>query len=255
MKEGDRSPDAVVSVRGLSELRGIREDDRLAIGAATRLCDVATDPAVRRIAPSLSDAASLIGSQQIRAIATIGGNLCNAAPSADTAAPLLSLDAQFVLASRRGERVVPADAFFRGPGETALQPDELLKEIRVRRAEGRVGASYIRHTPRARMDLAVASAAVWLTVDESDRIASSRIALGAVAPTPLRADEAAALLVGHAPTPELLQGVAEAAALAAQPIDDVRASAEYRRHLVRALVGRAVRLAIAAARGTEGDTR
>ena len=255
MKDGDRKPDAIISVRELSELRGIRDDDGLAIGAATRLCDVAIDPAVRRIAPSLAAATSLVGSRQIRAVATIGGNLCNAAPSADTAAPLLSLDAQFVLASRQGERIVPASAFFRGPGETVLQSGELLKEIRVRRTDGRVGTSYVRHTPRARMDLAVASAAVWMSVDESDRIVSSRIALGAVAPTPLLADEASALLVGHEPTPELLEAVAEATAGAAQPIDDVRASADYRRHLVRTLVGKAVRVAFEAARGTEGDVK
>jgi len=255
MDEGDFSPGTVISVKEISEIRGIREDDGLAIGAATRLCDVATDPSVRRFAPSLAQASSLIGSRQIRAIATIGGNLCNAAPSADTAAPLIALDAQFVLVSRQGERIVSAIAFFRGPGETMLEPGELLREVRIHKAQGRAGECYIRHTPRARMDLAVASAAVWLTVDDSDQISASRIALGAVAPTPLLADEAAATLVGQPLTPELLEAVAEAAADAAQPIDDVRASADYRRHLVRTLVKRAVPMAFDAARGLQGETR
>ena len=234
-------PETLVALRGIQGMAEIEErEGELAIGAVTRLSDVASHPAVHGSALALAYAAGLIGSTQIRSAATIGGNLCNAAPSADTAPPLLSLDARFVLVSKDGKRTIPANEFFVGPGKTALRAGELLWEIRIPRVAGRTGSSYIRHTPRERMDLAVASAAAWVAVDESGTVTAARIALGAVAPTPVLAEEAAAHMVGRRPTSEDAGAAAKLAVQISRPIDDVRASADYRRHLLRVLVPQAI---------------
>jgi len=178
----------------------------------------------------------------VRNLATVGGNLCNAAPSADMAPPLLALDAEAVIAGRRGRRAVPLAEFFLGVRRTVLAPDELLVDIRVPRPGPRSGGSYLRHTPRRELDIAVVGVASQLTLADG-RCAKARIALAAVAPTPLRAREAEQALEGRPISPEALAGAATLATEAVRPISDQRGSAEFRRHLVRVLTRRTLEIA------------
>ena len=252
VKEGSRSVETLLSLRRVPEVHGWTHNGALAFGSAVTVARIAADRRIREDYTALSMGAGLIGSVQIRNVATVGGNLCNAAPSADTAPPLLVLGAQAVIAGAQGERTVPLEAFFLGPGQTALRTGELLKEIVVPRPPQRTGSFYVRHTPRARMDLAVAGVAAAVTLESDGTIAAARLALGAVAPVPMRATAAEALLSGRAPTDDLLREAGAAAAQEARPIDDLRASAEYRRHLVDVLARRALRGALTRARERGG---
>ena len=241
MKEGHRSAQALLSLKRIPEVHQLTCNGKLAFGSAVTVGQIAANPYIQQDYTALAMGAGLIGSVQIRNMATVGGNLCNAAPSADTAPPLLVLGAQAVIASARGERTIPLEEFFLGPGQTVLQPGELLKEIVVPKPPEGSRAFYVRHTPRARMDIAVVGVATAITLDEGGKIADARLALGAVAPVPMRATKAEALLRGQHLTDELLRQVGALAAQEAQPIDDLRASAEYRRHLVNILTQRALR--------------
>jgi carbon-monoxide dehydrogenase medium subunit len=249
VKQGARSVETLLSLKRVPELRQSSCNGALTLGSTVRVGQIASDPQVQQDFAALAMGASLIGSVQIRNMATVGGNLCNAAPSADTAPPLLVLGTQVVIAGPRGERRMPLDAFFLGPGRTVLQAGELLKAIVVPRPPEGSGSFYVCHTPRARMDLAVVGVAAAVTLDGNDVITEARLALGAAAPTPRRATEAEALLFGQTLTDELLRTVGEMAAQAAEPIDDQRASAEYRRHLVNVLTRRALRGAVTGAMG------
>jgi len=252
MKTGQRAVKALVSLKRLSELHSYSHNGTLTLGSAVTLGQICADQQIQQEYPALSISVSLIGSRQIRNMATIGGNVCNAAPSADTAPALLALDARAVIVGSQGERVIPLTAFFLEPGRTTLQAGELLKDILIPKPANRSGSFYVRHTPRARMDTAIAAAAAAVTVGADDVITDARLALGAVAPIPMRAVAAEALLVGQHLTDELLQKVGAAAAKDTQPIDDLRASAEYRRHLADVLSQRALRNAFARARNTKG---
>ena len=172
-----------------------------------------------------------MGSVQIRNLATVGGNLCNAAPSADMAPPLLALDAEAVIAGPKGQRRVPLASFFLGVRRTVLAPDELLVELVVPDPGARSGGTYLRHTPRRELDIAVVGVASQLTLSNGV-CAKARIALAAVAPTPVRATAAEQALEGQPVTPERIERAAELAVGAAQPISDQRGSADFRRHLV-----------------------
>ena len=247
VKEGSRAIEALLSLKRLPELRQYAHNGALTIGSTVTVSTIAADPHVLQAYAALALGAGLIGSAQIRNVATLGGNLCNASPSADTAPPLLVLGAQAVIAGPRGERTIPLEEFFRGPGRTALQPGELLKAVTVPRLPPHSGSFYLRHTPRARMDLAVVGVAAAVTVTADGLIVSARLALGAVAPVPLRARQAEALLAGQILTDELCRDVGAAAAREAEPIDDQRAPADYRRHLVDVLTRRALSGALARA--------
>ncbi len=254
MKEGGAKfplPSYLVSLRLIPELKGIEfsESAGLRIGADVTMADLAGSPIVRERYRIIADGAGLVGSIQTMNMATVGGNLCNAAPSADTAPPLLACEAQAVIAGPAGRRSLPLDAFFRGPGRTALAPDELLVELRVPVPPPRTGGVYVRHTPRKQMDIAVVGVGVLLTLAEGERIDRARIALGAVAPTPVRARQAEAALEGQPASDEIFARAAEVAAAEAKPISDTRGSAEFRRHLVRVMTERCLREAAARARG------
>jgi CO/xanthine dehydrogenase FAD-binding subunit len=247
IKEGSRSADVLLSLRRVPEVHRFLCDKALTLGSAVTLGKIAAEQHILGYYTALAMGAKVIGSEQIRNMATIGGNICNAAPSADTAPPLLVLGAQAMIASSRGERSIPIDAFFAGPGRTVLQSGELLSEIVIPRPPDRTGSFYIRHTSRAQMDIAVVGVAAALTLDRDDKIADARISLGAVAPVPMRSIAAEQLLRGQCLTDDVLQSAGETAALEAKPIDDVRASADYRRHLVKVLTRRALRGAFARA--------
>jgi carbon-monoxide dehydrogenase medium subunit len=233
-----------MSLKRIQEVHECTNNGLLSIGSAVTVGRIARDPRVQQAFTALAAAAGLIGSAQIQNMATVGGNICNASPSADTAPALLVLDAVAVIASARGERTLLLEEFFLGPGKTALQPAEFLKSIQVPVLEARSGSFYYRHTPRARMDIAVVGVAAMLTLDGNSRITKARIALGAVAPTPLRAYKAETDLIGETPSEDLFNHAAHVAMDAAAPIDDLRASAEYRRHLVQVLTKRALHQAL-----------
>jgi len=248
VKEGSRSVETLLSLKRVPELRQYTHNGTLTLGSTVTVGRIAADLWIQQAYAALALGAGLIGSAQIRNVATVGGNLCNAAPSADTAPPLLVLGAQAVIAGAQGERTVPLEEFFEGPGRTALQAGELLTAITLPRPAQRSGSFYLRHTSRARMDLAVVAVAAAVTVEADGSIVDARLALGAVAPVPLRARQAEALLAGQVLTDELWREVGATAAREAEPIDDQRASAEYRRYLVDVLTRRALRGALACAK-------
>ncbi|MCI0398958.1 MAG: xanthine dehydrogenase family protein subunit M [Chloroflexi bacterium] len=248
IKEDHRSETALLSLKRVSDLNHISGGDEpphaLVIGAGVTMKRIAADPLIQKRYPALAAAAGLIGSVQTRNMATVGGNLCNASPSADTAPPLLAFNAQAVLVSTKGERAVPLADFFTGPGTTVLQPGELLKELVIPAPAARTGSAYARHIPRAAMDISVVGVAVVVTLDADKTIREARITLGAVAPTSIRAGAAERVLNGRLPEDSLLAEAGSVAAGEARPVDDVRASVAYRRHLVNVLTQDALRQAI-----------
>ncbi len=261
VKEGEKipTPSYLVSLRRIPELRGIDLNDgnSLRIGATATMAEIAESPLIRERYSALADSAEIVGSIQTMNMATVGGNVCNAAPSADTAPPLLAHEAVAVVAGPRGERELPLEEFWLGPNQTALQPGELLRELRLPAAPASTGGVYVRRTPRKQMDIAVIGVAVLLTLGPStgsgqagDRIERARIALGAVAPTPVRASKAEAALEGKAVSEALFAEAAETAASEASPIDDIRGSAEFRRHLVRVTTERCLQEAAQRARAS-----
>lgn len=253
MKEQRREFGALMSLRNIGELHSYYfENSTLNLGAAVKAGDVARHPEIQAGLSALSDGAGLIGSIQIRNMATVGGNVCNASPAADTPPALLVLDARAVIRSSRGERVVPLADFFAGPGRTIMQPGEILIEIRIPALPVSSGSAYLRHTPRAWLDIAFVGAAAAVTLDASGIITNARIALGAVAPTPIRVVEAEKLLIGNSPDQALFAEAGRIAASEAKPIDDLRASAEYRRHIVSVLTRRTLGQAVEKARAFDG---
>jgi carbon-monoxide dehydrogenase medium subunit len=232
-------PALVVDLSGVKELRALERDAAggLRIGAAVTARELELDARVRAEYPAIAESAALVGSIQIRNLATVGGNLCNAAPSADMAPPLLALEAEAVIVGPKGRRRVPLTSFFQGVRRTMLGPDELLLELIVPKPGPRSGGTYLRHTPRRELDIAVVGVASQLTFAEGV-CAKARIALASVAPTPVRAPEAEHALEGQPLTAERIEAAATLAVSAASPISDQRGSAEYRRHLVRVLTRR-----------------
>jgi len=196
---------------------------------------------------ALVQGAAIIGSIQIQNIATIGGNVCNAAPSADSVPPLIAYGASGTIAGARRTREILLEDFFVGPGKTVLRPDELLVSIQVPTPPARSGCQYVRHTPRAQMDIAMVGVASYVVLDRSGKVADVRIVLGAVAPTPIRARRAEDNLRGVEPTDEALKQTGELAAQEESPISDVRGSAGYRRYITSLLVQRTLRAALPAA--------
>ena len=231
-------PTSVVSLLHVPELRGIDFDPSsgLRIGSTTNMTDISASPEIRAHYTAIAEGAGIVGSIQTMNMATLGGNICNAAPSADTAPPL-----------------VLSTGFFAGPGETALSPDELLLEVRVSAPTNRTGSAYVRHTPRKQMDIAVVGVAAVVTLANNGTIENARISLGAVAPTPIRAAKAEETITGKPATGESFAAAAAVAAAECNPISDVRGSAEFRRHLVGVLTERMLRLAASRARGEADD--
>jgi len=248
MKNGLLKPARVIDLSGVAELRVLGPDDGrgLRVGAAVTARRLELDALVRASYASLAESGALVGSVQVRNLATVGGNICNAAPSADMAPPLVALDAEAVIAGPSGRRRVPMASFFTGVRRTVLAPDELLLEFVVPGPGPHSGGNYLRHTPRRELDIAVVGVASQLTL--ADGVCrKARIALAAVAPTPLRATAAEQSLEGQRLTPERIEQAAGLAVEAARPISDQRGSAEYRRHLVRVLTRRTLTTALARA--------
>jgi CO/xanthine dehydrogenase FAD-binding subunit len=229
----------LMDVSRLHELRGIfRENGHIVLGGGTTIAELLTHPLVADHGAPLRQAAATLGSPLVRNRATVAGNLVDASPAADTAPPLLALDAQVELASRKGTRHVPLEAFFMGPNETVIRPEELLITVRWPVPSRRSVGAFHKLGLRKALACAVVNAAVTVEIETSGRCQQARIALGAVASRPLRAETAENLLCKQRVTPALISQAARVAAEATKPIDDVRGSAAYRRRAVEVLVRR-----------------
>lgn len=240
-------PKTLVDLKGIPDLDYIDYDDQrgLRIGALASIRSVATSGIVKEKYPMLSQAAGRIASIQVQNRGTLAGNLCNGLPSADAAPSLLCLGAQLLCVRKKGERRIKMEDFHEGPGETILNADELLQEIQLPPLPKNSRGVYIKLSPRSRMDLAVVGVAT-LIVSENGRMSDVRIGLGAVAPRPMRAEGAEALLSGEAADDdEAIDKAARMASKESRPISDHRASAEYRRIMVKVLVRRAIHQVLA----------
>ena len=239
MKNGVTRPKVVVDLSGIERVRQIHTGNGqgLRIGAAVTAREIELSPGIRGPYQAIAESGALVGSIQVRNLATVGGNICNAAPSADMAPPLVALEAQTVIAGPKGERRVPLADFFTGVRKTVLAPDEVLVEFVVPAPGAHSGGQYLRHTPRRELDIAVVGVASQLTM-ANGTCAQARIVLASVAPTPVRATAAERALEGQAITPALIERAATLAVEAAKPINDQRGSVEFRKHLVRVLTRR-----------------
>jgi len=249
LRSGRKTADLVIDLKRISELNEIRYDAAhgLTLGAAVPCYRIYRDPAVAGFYPALAEVAALIGGIQIQGRASIGGNLCNAAPSADAVPILIALRATCFIAGPAGMREIAAEDFCIGPGRNALQPGELLVSLRLPAPEHGCGARYLRFIPRNEMDIAVAGAGVSVTLDNG-AFRSVRIALSSVAPTPLYVREAGEWLAGKPANAESIHAAAEVAKAAAKPITDMRGTADYRKHLCAVLTRRALESAVEKAR-------
>jgi CO/xanthine dehydrogenase FAD-binding subunit len=244
-------PDALVAIHRIDALRGIS-----AAGAGLRLGALATHeeleshPVVRERFTGLADASAIVGSRATRANGTIGGNVMNASPAMDTGAPLICLDASVVLQGPGGNRSLPIEELFTGPGQTVASPDELLIAIDLPAPAVGTGSAYVRLEYRRQMEIAIVGAAAAVTV-EGGKVTAARIAITALAPTIHRITSAEDALVGTDGGREAAAAAAAAAAAGAAPISDVRGSADYRRAMAAVIARRAIEAAVARAGGAD----
>lgn len=242
IREGRRAVSCIVDLKRIPELLALESSGGggWRIGAALGIGRLATNKDFAAEHAGLLDAARLIGSIQVHNRASLGGNLCNAAPSADAVPLLIAIGAQAIVAGTAGKRTVAVEHVPTGPGRTSLMPGELVTSIELPPVPPRSAARYMRFTPRREMDIAVAGAGVSLTLAADGKIAAARIVLASVAPVPLRATKAETVLIGALPTQATFTAAGDEAAREARPISDTRGSADYRRELIAVLTRRAL---------------
>jgi carbon-monoxide dehydrogenase medium subunit len=238
-------PEYVVDITRIPGLDYITFDDQqgLRLGALTTIRGLETSVELQRKYPVISQAASQLGSVAIRNVATVGGNLCNALPSAETSQALLALSAQVRIIGPGGERTTPLEGFFTGVGKTLLKPDELLLEILVPESPPHTSGIYIKHSPRGPIDLAIVNITVLMTMEQDHKVCrDAKIVLGAVSPTPFRAKKAENVLKGKRVDGALIDRAAQVASDEANPRrGSIRGSFEYKKEMVKVLTGRAIR--------------
>ena len=237
--DGQIAPGTLVHIEGVEELATASVNHRTTLGPLTTHRTLATDEAFATAHPALAASAGMVGGWQTQAVGTIGGNICNASPAADTAPPLLVADTQVTLTSRRGERRVPLRHFFLDRRRTALEPDELLTAIDLDPLPAGAGEVYLKIGRRGAMEVALVGIAVRLGFAGDGTVESAGIAVCSIAPTPRRVPDAEAALIGSRLESEALDAAGEALRAAASPIDDARASAAYRIRTLRGLLERA----------------
>jgi len=258
MRDQVLQPAVLIDLKHISDLGDIdySEVEGLKIGALVNICDIEKSNLIQEKFSILSQAAGTLGSVQVRNKATIGGNLCNAAPSADMAPSLIGLGASVTLAGPDGESLLPLEEFFTGPGETILGKGQILKDIRVPNMKAHSEGIYLKFSRRKATDLALVGIASVLTMDSAlDNCTDISIVLGAVAPTPLRAKRAEALLRGNKISDSLVKEAARVASEEAAPITDVRASLWYRNQIIEVLVNQSIVQALEKVKsgGCEGE--
>jgi xanthine dehydrogenase FAD-binding subunit len=243
MKEGTLAEKKLLNIYRLDELRYIRTDGvNLRIGALTSLAEIADSPEVRKFAPILALAAGEIGSMQIANKATIGGNLANASPSGDCIPPLYALNGLVVVAGLKGRREIPIKEFFKGYKQLDLQQNELITEINFKKMQNEEDGLFLRHALRLGEACSVASVCIWIKRGEGKaKFDDARIALGAVAPTVVRAHRSEGIVKHNILDENTIKTASEAVTESISPITDVRGTAEYRREMVVNLTHRGLR--------------
>jgi CO/xanthine dehydrogenase FAD-binding subunit len=249
MRAGRKTPDLVLDIKHIPELREISFDAAkgLTLGAAVPCHLIYENEMVTREYPALAELAGIIGGTAIQGRASIGGNVCNSSPSADSIPLLIAMGTECRIASATGERTVPVESFCLSPGRNVLEPGELLVSLRIPAKGKGTGSHYLRFIPRNEMDIAVVGAGVEVTLSDG-KISAARVALAAVAPVPLYVAAAGAALIGKAPDAEAFEAAAQAARDAATPIQDMRGTVAYRKHLCGVLTRRALETAVARAK-------
>jgi xanthine dehydrogenase FAD-binding subunit len=252
MREGSIEDAQLVSIRKIEALREIKldQENRITIGPLVTFADLAASGVILKYIPILAEAALTVGGPQIRAMATVGGNICNGVPSADSAPPLLALDAQLKLQHKGKERVVLLRDFYIGPGRVELLPGELLTQISINPGDYHAfGGCYIKFSPRKAMDLAIIGVAVTCRAKQKNKLDRVRIALGVAGPTPLRCPAAESFAQGKEVSASTLLEFGKLAVASASARDSHRASKEYREHLIAELSRRALQTAFLRAGG------
>jgi carbon-monoxide dehydrogenase medium subunit len=246
IKEGKISPKCLISLKHVQGLDQITyENGELRIGALVTHRALEVSPIIQKHFPILTDAVTNIGSVQIRNVATIGGNIINAVPSADGAIPLITLGANVRIIGPKGERAMPLEDIFIGPGQTLLESGEILLEMVVKKLPPNTGGAYCKHTRRAAMELPILGVAVVISLDDKMKACTeARIGLGVLAPTPMRAKTAETLLKGNKIDEKILETAGKTAAEECKARDSVRGEAWYRRSMVEVLVPRMARVAV-----------
>lgn len=240
-QRGEIHPGALLHIGGIAALKEFSNGSGLRIGSGVTHRTLARDPVITRAVPGLAQAAATVGGWQTQAVGTVGGNVCNASPAADTVPPLLTAAARVVLASRSGERTVDLAEFITGRRQTARRPDELVTRLHLEPLPPRSSELYLKVGPRRAMEVALVGLAVRLSLAEDGRTMTDvRIATCAVSPRPFRSTAAEEILEGEYLDRETLRAAGSALAASADPIDDARASARYRRRVLAPLLARAV---------------
>ena len=258
LREGLREADLIVDVKKIPELMTLayKAETGLKLGAAVPCYRIYEHQEVAEAYAALADAARIIGGWQIQSRASVGGNLCNASPAADSIPTLIAYDVTCRIAGPQGRRTVPAAEFCTAPGKNVLARGEILAALQFPPRDPNSGAAYLRFIPRNEMDIAVAGAASWVRLDPTGKtIEQARIGLAAVGPTPIAATAAADSLAGKPADEKSYAGAGDLARQAASPIGDKRGTADYRRHLVGVLVKRTLAIAVARARGESATAR
>ena len=241
LRAGRPAPEVLVDLKGIKRLTSVSSDDaKWTVGAATPTVRLTRDSAFSAEFPGLSEAAGLIGSDQIQSRSSLGGNLCNGSPAADSVPALVVNGARAVVVGSAGTRTVPVADIVTGPGQTSLGPDEIIVEFELDRMPANTADAYLRLIPRTEMDIAVVGVGVRISLDGAGNCAEAVIALGAVAATVVRVSDAETALAGQPINDETLAVVAAAASAACNPIDDKRGTIEYRRQVAGVLAKRAV---------------
>ena len=246
MKGGIQRPAVLVDIGNLASLQGIfhEEGKGTKILAGTKIATLESSPLIQEKIPGLYQAVQLLGSPQVRAMATLGGNICNASPSAETLPILMALGSELTVAGNGSERSLPIESFFLDYRRVDLRPEEYLKSELIPEQSDVAGSAYLCRMLRRAMEIDIVNVGVWFLMDPGGKCQEVRIALGSVAPVPFRAQKAEAALVGQPLSEESFQQAAEVASGEASPIDDIRGSAEYRRQTVKVLVARALNRAL-----------
>ena len=253
MKRGDRSPACVVNLKTVPGLNDISysQDEGLLVGPLATHDALVEHPIIHEQFGILAEAASSVGTFQVRERGTIGGNICNGSPAADTVPPLICLGAKLKLQSaNRGERQVPVEEFFESPQVTKRAPDEVLTLIQIPNVADRTGAVYLKLGKRKALEIAVVGVAALITLnDNGSACIGAKVSLASVAPTPIRSRKAEELLIGQKLDERIIDEAALAAQQEAVPISDLRSSAEYRSEMVYVLAKRALSIAFERAKG------
>lgn len=242
IKQSAIQPHALISLRGIEALKGINNDGGLGIRSMTLFRDIEKDPAISRDYPALAQAVSVLANPQVRNVATVGGNLCNSAPSADCAPPLMVMEADLIFEGPGGQREVSIEEFFTGPGQNCMDPAEILKEIKIPEKASCTGMAFLK-IGRMAQDIAIANAAAMLVMDNKI-CRNCRLAVGAVAPVPLRLKKVERIVEGEEIGPDLLDRVSLMVEQEVSPITDVRSTEGYRRLVSGELVKRAIKEAL-----------